>query len=103
MGATPRLIRLISRINRHPPLLSSVGILPNQLRLILKETTQHFDEAFEDISFTLLWHGYQIWKTRKRLMSNYWKEIAPEEWKPFSKKRLKLTHAQINCKNPFHF
>ena len=85
IGAAPPLIRLISRINRHPPLLSSVGIIPNQVRLILKETTQHFDEAFEDISFTLLSHGYQIWKTRKRLMSNYWKEIAPEEWKPFSK------------------
>ena len=55
----------ISRINKHRPLLSSVGILPNQLRAILKDSTPYFEEAFEDISYTLVFHSYQIWKTRK--------------------------------------
>ena len=80
LGATPRLCTFISRINKHRPLL--VGILPNQLRAILKDSTPYFEEAFEDISYTLVFHSYQIWKTRRRLMSKFWKEIAPEDWNP---------------------
>jgi hypothetical protein len=101
LGISTRLINLISKVNKHQPLLYAVGILPNQLRVILKETSQHLEEAFEDISYTLTWHGYQIWRTRKRLMSNYWKQIAPEEWKLYSKK--KVSSDEKNCGNPFHF
>ena len=102
-GVPHHLIQLISKINKHQPLLSSLGILPNQLRVILKDITPYFDDAFEDISSTLLWYGYQIWKTRKKLMSKFWKEIAPEDWKPFSNKRVKIPHHQADCTNPSHF
>jgi len=36
-------------------------------------------------------------------MKEYWKEIAPDEWKPFSGKRRKITPEQRDCRNPFHF
>ena len=65
MGISSRLVTLISRINKHQPLLSSLGILPNQLRIILRNVTPQFEEAFEDISCLLAVHSYQIWKTRK--------------------------------------
>ena len=47
---------------------------------MLKRINQN-DNGFEELSKELFWKGYGIWKTRKRLMSNFWKNIAPEEWK----------------------
>ena len=72
-GVPLHIANLISKANRHPPLLSILGILPNQLRNILKLTTPRFDEAFEDI--TLIWHSYQIWKLRVSKIDNYWKKV----------------------------
>ena len=81
-GVPIHMANLIYKISKHNPLLSAVGILPNQLRSILKETTHNFDEAFDDIAYTLFFQAYQIWKTRRTMMSRYWKDIAQEEWNP---------------------
>ena len=105
-GVPVHTANLIYKISKHNPLLSILGVLPNQLLYILKQQTPKFDEAFDDIAFTLFFHGYQIWKLRKTLMSKYWKEIAREEWKPYPVKRKKKTSIimeQEKCRSPFHF
>jgi hypothetical protein len=104
-GVPVHIANQISKVNKHHPLLAVLGILPNQLRDLLKATTSTFDEAFEDISFTLFWHGYQIWKLRRSKVNRYWKEIARNEWKPHSAKqsRNKYKLEEEKCRNPFHF
>jgi hypothetical protein len=105
-GVPVHIANLIYKIGKHNPLLSSLGILPNQLRNILKLWTPNFDEAFDDIAWTLFFHSYQIWKLRKRLMSRYWKNIAQEEWKPYPvrrKKKTSIIQEQEKCRSPFHF
>ena len=49
-----------------------------------------------------------IWKTRKRLISTFWNNIAPDSWKPHQKviKNVKKLHEikiAEQCLNPFHF
>ena len=104
--------KLIARINQHNPSLSMIGILPNQLRQMLKRVNQN-DNGFEELSKDLFWKGYGIWKIRKRLMSNFWKKIAPEEWKIHKgknkskkdnkEKKSKKIKKAYPCQNPFHF
>ena len=89
-GVPVHTANLIYKISKHNPLLSILGVLPNQLRSILKEQTPKFDEAFDDIAFTLFYHSYQIWKLRKTLVSKYWKEIAQED----DETRKHLKHCQ---------
>ena len=69
MKGVPVIAKLIYNISKHNPLLSTLGILPNQLRNILKLWTPNFEEAFDDIAFTLFFQSYQIWKSRKSMMS----------------------------------
>ena len=85
----------ISKINNHPKGLSLLGILPNQLRGLLKSGGQDADIAFDDISMELFRHGYRIWIQRKRLNKNFWKNIAPNEWKK-SYKEPGRTKRKIN-------
>ena len=104
--------KLIAKINQHNPSLSMIGILPNQLRQMLKRINQN-DNGFEELSKDLFWKGYGIWKIRKRLMSNFWKKIAPEEWKIHKgknkpkkdnkEKKSKKVKKAYPCQNPFHF
>ena len=45
-------------------------------------------------------------KTRRTMMSKYWKDIAQEEWKPYSVKRTNKTSEMLEqekCRSPFHF
>ena len=63
-----------------------IGILPNQLRYLLKQVNQN-DNGFEELSKELFWKGYGIWIMRKRLISNLWKKIAPAEWKLHGEKK----------------
>ena len=79
-----------------------IGILPNQIRF-LQKNRDHGDEAFEELSRELFWMGYSIWNKRKRLMSKFWTEIAPEEWKIYngrkkSKKDTKYKKVKIEKK-----
>jgi hypothetical protein len=104
LGIPQSLTGLIVKINKHNPLLNVIGILPNQLRTVLKGITPDFQEAFQDIGSTLFWHGYQIWKTRQKLMRAYWKNIAREEWKVHSKQSKKSKSKLLpSCESPFHF
>ena len=104
-GVPIHIAKQISKVNKHHPLLAVLGILPNQLRDLLKTTVSTCDEAFEDISFTLFWHGYQIWKLRRSKVNRFWKEIARDEWKPHSAKQSRNKHKleEDKCRNPFHF
>mgnify|MGYP001365068229 FL=1 len=105
-GVPVHIAKLIYSISKRNPLLSTLGILPNQLRNILKLWTPNYDEAFDDIAFTLFFHSYQIWKVRKRLISKYWKNIAQEDWKPYQPKKKKetpITREKNKCRSPFHF
>jgi len=49
--------KLIAEINKHKPELSALGILPNQLRTLLKGTT-HAEEALVNLRQTLFWKGF---------------------------------------------
>ena len=93
-----------------PKGLSLLGILPNQLRELLKSGGQDADIAFDDISMELFRHGYRIWIQRKRLNKNFWKNIAPNEWKKSYKEPGRTTRKKLEqkilsdkCRNPFHF
>jgi hypothetical protein len=104
-GVPLHIANQISKVNKHHPLLAVLGILPNQLRDLLKTATSTCDEAFEDVSFTLFLHGYRIWKLRRSKVNRYWKEIARDEWKPHSAKKSSNKHhlEEEKCRNPFHF
>jgi hypothetical protein len=106
----PDTAGLIDACNKHPPFLSVLGILPNQLRRIIKEAKAvPHDEAMTDLSRTLFFSGYRIWNLRKKLSSAYWKEIAPENRNFRANKKKKKKYRtedmaiRMNCKNPFHF
>ena len=87
---SPRAADLIGRINHHPRFLGVLGIVPNQLRTLLKETGhEHREEALTDISRTLFFAGYRVWSQRQKLASRYWKEIAPENRKDYVMKKRK--------------
>ena len=64
----PRAADLIRQMNRHPPFLGVLGILPNQLRTLLKETGHdHREEFLLDLSQTLFFAGFRVWKKRQQL------------------------------------
>ena len=108
-GIPFEIAKKINSVNNHSAILSLLGILPNKLRQLLKESNHtEYDRAFEDISKTLFWQGYSLWNKRKHLSSYFWKNIAPEEWKPHQKEHKnakKRSDAKIAslCTNPFHF
>ena len=71
----PRAANLIGQMNRQPRFLGVLGILPNQLRTLLKETGhENREEALLDLSRTLFFAGYRVWKKRQQLATRYWKE-----------------------------
>ena len=103
-----RAAALIRKANQHPWFLGVLGILPNQLRTLLKESGHDCrEEALLDISRTLFLAGYSLWSKRQKLNSKFWKEIAPEnrEQKTSKRKKRKLDDvaSQSKCRNPFHF
>jgi hypothetical protein len=80
-GIPADLARLLNGANRHERTLSILGILPNQLRTIMRDSVEKPEVAWLEISKSLFWHGFEIWKKRKVLTKRFWKNIAPEEWK----------------------
>ena len=65
----------------------------------------HIEDSLTLLSDTLFWEGYEVWKKRKLLIKNFWKHIAPNEWKMDQKeaKGKSKRKMQTNCKNPFYF
>ena len=76
--------------------------------LLKSQNENTCDIAFEDISKELFWQGYNIWQARKKKMEEFWKNIAPDNWKLHNKEiknRKKLNEIKLSqtCRNPFHF
>jgi hypothetical protein len=98
--------RLIHKVNQFDQSLLLLGIVPNQLRKIAKDhKMEHVDEFLLLLSDVLFWEGYELWKKRKALVMNYWKNIAPKEWKVDAKEKKSRGKRKMlpNCKNPFHY
>jgi hypothetical protein len=75
-------------MNRHPPFLGLLGILPNQLRTLLKETGHESrEEALLDLSHTLFLAGFRVWEKRQQLVARYWTEIAHPQIQGIVKKK----------------
>ena len=110
-GLPTRAAELIRNANRHPCFLGVLGILPNQLRTLLKESGhENREEALLDISRTLFFAGFRVWTKRQQLNSHYWNQIAPENKKikiKAAKRRKKYrsdsSASYSKCMNPFHF
>jgi hypothetical protein len=107
----PRAADLIGQINRHPPFLGILGILPNQLRTLLKETGhEHREEALLDLSRTLFFAGFRIWTKRQTLAKQYWNNVEQLRKNCISRtkgrKRKNENENKVfesNCTNPFHY
>ena len=85
----PRAADLIGQMNRHPTFLGLLGILPNQLRSLLKESGhEHREEVLLDLNKTLFFAGFRVWSKRQHLATRYWIEIG-QRLKAGIKKRKK--------------
>jgi len=105
----PRVADLIGQMNRHPTFLGVLGILPNQLRSLLKETGhKNREEALLDLSHTLFLAGFRVWKKRQQLANIFWNAVKQRQLKamPKRKKRKRKQFVEIDeskCQNPFHY
>ena len=98
-------------MNRHPPFLGVLGILPNQLRTLLKESRhEHREDALLDLSRTLFFAGFRIWTKKQTLAKLYWnnvgnllKKITLRKKGRKPKKYQEAKTQESNCKNPFHY
>jgi len=68
-GIPLEFAKIITQINNHDRNLCVLGILPNQLRYLLKISNGDGNTAFELISKEMFWSSYMIWKKRKKFMS----------------------------------
>src|SRR6185436_12281319 len=73
-GVPAHTARIIAKINQHKPELSALGILPNQIRTLLKGSVD-CNEFMEDLSKTLFWYGYKIWKKRVQLVARFFQML----------------------------
>jgi len=92
IGVPVDLAKLINRTNLHEKGLTMLGILPRQFRTILRasiDKVKKAEEAWNDISKALFWQGYELWSKRKNMMKEFWKNVAPEEWKTHKKRKDK--------------
>ncbi|HEY4831749.1 MAG TPA: hypothetical protein VIH61_04225 [Waddliaceae bacterium] len=92
IGVPVDLAKLINCTNLHEKGLTVLGILPRQFRTILRASIKKVktaEEAWTDISKALFWQGYELWSKRKSMMKEFWKNIAPEEWKTHKKQKVK--------------
>ena len=81
-------MHLLQKINTFDPKLLILGILPNQLRSWAKiHSMKHMEESLLLLSEVLFGEGYERGKNRKKLVTNYWQNIAPQEWKVEKKER----------------
>ena len=63
------------------------------------------EESLDRLRDSLFWNGYELWRKRKSLVTNYWQTIAPKEWKIGYKEKKSRNKRKLrsNCKNPFHY
>lgn len=80
---------LYKKINKWPRPLGFLGLLPTPFRNLVKRISGDAT-AHKEISKTIFFAGYQVWKARRNLV----------------RKTLKLTplsFKKLECKNPFHY
>ena len=94
-------------MNRHPHFLGLLGILPNQLRTLLKETGHEYrEEALLDLSHTLFLAGYRVWEKRQQFAHRYWKSIRQPQINGIVKKKKGKRNnkdekiSESKCRNP---
>jgi len=90
----------ISKVNKHKFSLLALGILPNQLRNLLRHHMGRCESVLSDLQSICFWGGYQIWQLRKAKMKQVWESLKPPKLKQKRKKNGENVSA---CKNPFHF
>ena len=103
LGIPSDSAKLINKINKHDRALGVLGVMPNQFRDILKASLDNWEEAWSDVSKTLFWKGYSLWKKRKALVSKLWKSVLPDDWKKSSRKKSKKIVQESVCHDPFHY
>ena len=106
----PRVAALIGQMNRHPTFLGVLGILPNQLRSLLKETgCEDREEILLDLSRTLFFAGFRVWKKRQKLAKHYWNNVKQRQLKEKTKRKKPMKKqveekiVESKCQNPFHY
>jgi hypothetical protein len=101
-----KMTPFLQKIKKFDSKLLLIGILPNQLRSLCKEQKMNdIEAALIKLSDTLFWGGYLLWKKRKVLVAQYWKTVAPQDWR-LDYKEKKSRHKrrlEPHCKNPFHY
>jgi hypothetical protein len=92
--------KAITKTNKHKFSLLALGILPNQLRRLLRPNMGTCESVLSELQNICFWGGYQIWRTRKALMKQVWDFMKPRKRKQRRKKNNENVSA---CRNPFHF
>ena len=71
-------LRLLNRMNSHDRFAGVLGILPNHLIRLVRETKpEDKDAILKDLRLTAFWHGYRVWRQRMYLYHEYWRDKAP--------------------------
>ena len=91
----------LTSINKHKFSFSVLGILPNQLRKLLRLVMGDCEPILDHLSKTFFWGGYNIWKARKRLAKQQWERLQNMQQK--RKPKRKGDKNESACKNPFHY
>ena len=90
-------LRLLNRMNSHDRFAAVLGILPNQLIRLVRETKpEDKDVILKDLRLTSFWHGYRVWQQRMYFNREYWRDKAPMIFKG-------KPDVLDNCVNPFHY
>jgi hypothetical protein len=90
-------LRLLNRMNSHDRFAAVLGILPNQLIRLVRETKPEDKNAIlKDLRLTSFWHGYRVWRQRMYLHHEYWRDKAPTCFKG-------KPDVLDSCVNPFHY
>ena len=92
---------MLTSINKHKFSFSVLGILPNQLRKLLRLVMGDCEPILDHLSKTFFWGGYNIWKARKRLAKQQWERLQNMQQK--RKPKRKGDKNESACKNPFHY
>src|SRR6201996_8970176 len=90
-------LRLLNRMNSHDRFAGILGILPNHLIRLVRDTKpKDKDAILKDLRLTAFWHGYRVWRIRMYLSHEYWRDKAPMclKGKP---------DVLDKCINPFHY
>ena len=92
--------KALYKTNKHKFSLLALGILPNQLRILLRPNMGKCESVLSELQDVCFWGGYQIWRVRKAMMKHVWESMRPRKMK---QKRKKIAESVSACKSPFHF